>query len=113
MINLGGRKTHAVRGKCQTLTKRRCVSKSYWNTALGRPFTLTEMLRLQGYNPRYVKCMNVHEKELRAAVGNGMPVNVLERIFIKMFVALGHEADLFRLRYETAADASESMRAMR
>jgi DNA (cytosine-5)-methyltransferase 1 len=68
-----------------------CITRSrqmgHWVTSLGRRMNLREALRLQGFDDDFVN--PVSERQLRQMLGNGMSLNVLERIFCSLLPAAG------------------------
>jgi hypothetical protein len=63
-------------------------SEGHWLTNRGRRTRLTEMLRLQGHNPRRFRCA-VSARQLGKQIGNAMSVNILERIYCSLLPACG------------------------
>jgi DNA (cytosine-5)-methyltransferase 1 len=68
-----------------------CITRSrptgHWVTSMGRRMTLPEALRLQGFADDFEN--PVSERQLRMMLGNGMSLNVLERIFCSLLPAAG------------------------
>jgi DNA (cytosine-5)-methyltransferase 1 len=69
--------------KCPTLTRARAGSFGYWDSKKGGTLDLQEMCLLQGFNLSDIdyKGAGVTEKQVAAAVGNMMSVNVLMSLF--------------------------------
>ncbi len=114
ILNVGGSKPHFMHGVCPTLTRARCGSDGYWVTSLGRSFTLSEYCRLQAYPPtRIWNRSGMSDRAIRLMIGNGMPVNVVERILFKLLPCVGLVTERhLNARWESAADAAASLEAM-
>merc|ERR1711972_712044 len=60
----------------------------HWITNRGRRVLKTEMMRLQGMDPKAFKVV-VSETQLGKQLGNTMSVNVLERLLVRLLPAAG------------------------
>merc|ERR1719229_171431 len=60
----------------------------HWISSRGRRVLKTEMMRLQGMDPKSFKVV-VSETQLGKQLGNTMSVNVLERLLVRLLPAAG------------------------
>jgi DNA (cytosine-5)-methyltransferase 1 len=77
--------TKAIMGVSPCITRTRC--QGHWLSNMGRRMNLQEALRLQGFDDSFENM--VSERQLRMMLGNGMSLNVLERIFCRLLPAAG------------------------
>lgn len=63
-------------------------NRGHWVTNRMRRFTKSEMMRLQGIDPKDLR-VAVPETQLGRQIGNAMSVNVLERLFARILPAAG------------------------
>jgi DNA (cytosine-5)-methyltransferase 1 len=82
-----------------------CITRSrymgHWVTSMGRRMNLPEALRMQGFDDDFEN--PVSERQLRMMLGNGMSLNVLERIFCSLLPAAGLSGPLLDPLREDAA----------
>ena len=71
---------------CPCLTRSRCAGRGYWSMQHGRPLTISELARLQGFDIKTMN-INVSEPQMGAMIGNGFSVNVWRRVFNAAVVA--------------------------
>jgi DNA (cytosine-5)-methyltransferase 1 len=68
-----------------------CITRSryqgHWLSNMGRRMSQQEALRLQGFDDSFENV--VTERQFRQMLGNGMSLNVLERIFCRLLPAAG------------------------
>lgn len=56
----------------------------HYSVDLKRLLNVNEMLRLQGFDPRHVRCDGITPGQMQKLVGNSMCVDVLKRLFVCM-----------------------------
>lgn len=85
-------------GKCPCLTASRCRNAGFFLTKLKRPFSLTEIGRLQGFPTCTVKHISTKcpapadSKRIAHALGNAMSMNVLYRVLHRVVLAAAWQA---------------------
>ena len=74
-----------------TLTASRASSCGWWISSVGRPITVSELLRFQGMTANDVRGWTdaVSKNQMGHMVGNALSVNVIERILCKALWAAG------------------------
>jgi DNA (cytosine-5)-methyltransferase 1 len=77
--------TKAFMGVSPCITRSR--GQGHWLSCMGRRMNLKEVLRLQGFADSFENV--VTERQLRLMLGNGMSLNVLERILCRLLPAAG------------------------
>ena len=85
----GGWGPHWVQGHVPCLTRSRSGKESHWLMSRGRRLNLVEQLRLMGLRPRDIDMDCISHNQLGKLLGNGMAVNVLERVLRRL---LSHSA---------------------
>ena len=84
------RQVSMMKGCCPCLTRSRAGAAGYWSFAHRRPISVGEMLALQGVpKARLRTAATVTDCQLREMVGNSMDVQLLARIFCRLFRVLG------------------------
>ena len=75
-------------GYSPTLTYSRCKDRGYYATRLMRRLSVSEMIRLQGMDPRRLDTTGIRDTDMGGIVGNAMSVNVATRILKKMLESI-------------------------
>lgn len=81
--------TRPATNKIMTITSSRAGQGKYWLTARSRYASVAELARLQGHNARLIRRDGITDSEFGRMVGNGMSVNVLERMLPRALAAAG------------------------
>ena len=85
-------------GYCPCLTATRCLHGMYIYLGHGKHHFLrsTEFLRLQGFDPKFKRPKNVEVDKFNKMIGNAWPVDLVERLVSRIFVAVGllHDDDV-------------------
>jgi hypothetical protein len=84
-----------------TLTASRCASQGYYSTKQMRKLSLSELMRLQGCDPKRFKTSGLTKTQLGSIIGNAMSVNVMEAVIEK-----SHQDDWGHFKVVAAASTS-------
>ena len=76
-------------GECPTITPGRGKGFGFYSTMLTRPLSLTEMMRLQGADPKKIDLSIISKTQAAGVIGNAMSVNLMEAIIVSILVAVG------------------------
>ncbi len=86
------RKAHFAVGVCPCLTATRSAGFGYWVSTRGRPLSLTEMARAQGFPDSSVGGLDkvgISRQQMAFMLGNSMAIDVLARILLEALRAAG------------------------
>ena len=72
-----------------TLTASRCASQMYYSTKQMRKLSLSELMRLQGCDPKRFNTSGLTKTQLGSIIGNAMSVNVMEAVIEKAIKTIG------------------------
>ena len=78
------------------VTRRRAMTCGYWNSVRGRPFSLHELARSQGFREDFVAdCFRVGlcKTSIGSIIGNTMSKNILQRLLPRALYAVGLGGD--------------------
>ena len=96
VIDCHGRGVNAMYDQVPCLTRTRCMSGGYFLTHKQRFMSVEEMLKLQGFPPRFAekaRAMAISPRSLAGMVGNAISVDLLEVLLDRVLSAL-HMASL-------------------
>lgn len=83
---------------CLTYSRLAVNPPGYYIPALKRRINLLECGRLQGMPDNLMRSLMVHQdhKQIGAALGDGMSINVLSKVFLSIFISIGWMAECHR-----------------
>ena len=79
IVDIGGSKPSWGVGHCPCITATRASSKAFWSLQHGRRLTISEMLRLQGFDPTKVVRVG-KDSAMGSRIGNSFTLTVLSRV---------------------------------
>ena len=88
IINVFGRSSHGMRGRSPCLTRSMAGAGGQWVSSRSRLLTVEKMLVLQGMPPD-VRREGISSRQMGLMIGNAMPVNVLERLRVRLWPGVG------------------------
>ena len=111
--DLDSTNVHWMEDVSPCLTSARAAAGGFWVTSRGRRFEWDEMMLLNAYPPKRIQ-PNISERQLMKMVGNGMSVNVLERLFYRLLPAaqLSKQSEL-HAQWESLDMAQKTLNTMR
>ena len=92
IAELGSSYPKCMVGRCPCLTATRAGDTAYWSIRLRRPLTMSELLKLQGFNEAlFPDWQNVvSSRQFGTMIGNSMTLSVMRRLMAAVLHSLGH-----------------------
>ena len=88
VVDIGSSSLNMAEGVTPTLTKSRASSGMFWSLNLGRALSLSEMIRLQGFNPSKL-LLNISNSQVGARLGNAFTCTVFQKVLACAIEAAG------------------------
>lgn len=91
IADLGASRLKVMHDVCPCLLATRTGDQAYWSLRRLRPLKLTELIKLQGFQPAWFDNADavISDRQLGNALGNAITATILERVLRQLFISMG------------------------